>query len=197
MEATVEVFEYNAKEDNHNLVASGLIKFDDKLLEKRVVVKNEKGVVAGDIFIDYKISSREAYNTAKELTKIVQHQRSKLSASKVDHTATLNSSRTINVSRNIGSYVVRLPLSKKDRVSVVNHNTKIFMPTERRFVEFKDKQNNNVSYLKDRNSMDFKNEHAKAYYKGASIGKGNKSVFTTIQTPGVGGYNLPSIWDRY
>lgn len=73
------------------------------------------------------------------------------------------------------------------------------MPTERRFQEYKDKANNNVSYLKDRSSMDFKDGHAKVYYKGASIGRGNKLDFTALQksTPGVGGYNLPSIWDRY
>jgi hypothetical protein len=164
-----------------------------------VVVKNEKGAVAGDLFIDYTITSKEAYTASKELTKIVQHQRSKMSASKVDHMTTMNASRTISVTKNLGEYALRLPLSKKDRVSVVNHNTKIFMPTERRFLEYRDKQNNNVSYLRERNSMDFKNEHAKVYYKGASIGKGNKLDFTALQksTPGVGGYNLPSIWDRY
>jgi hypothetical protein len=42
-------------------------------------------------------------------------------------------------------------------------------------------------------------KHAKMFYKGASIGKGQKHDFTTLQkqNPGVGVYHLPSIWDRY
>jgi hypothetical protein len=56
-----------------------------------------------------------------------------------------------------------------------------------------------VSYLRDKYQMDFKDPHAKAYYKGASIGKGSKLDFTNLHrsNPGVGVYNLPSIWDRY
>lgn len=47
--------------------------------------------------------------------------------------------------------------------------------------------------------MDLLDSHAKVYYKGASIGVGNKSDFTSLHksNPGVGVYNLPSIWDRY
>ena len=113
--------------------------------------------------------------------------------------STLSASRTLNLSRNEGGYASRVPQDKKLRVSVLNHNTKIFMPTEKRFQKYGDRQNTNISYLKDRDSFDFKNSHAKVYYRGASIGKGDKSDFTSLQksTPGVGGYNLPSIWDRY
>lgn len=43
------------------------------------------------------------------------------------------------------------------------------------------------------------NKHSKQYYRGASIGKGNKTDFTSMvkDNPGPGGYHLPSIWDRY
>ena len=84
----------------------------------------------------------------------------------------LSASRTLNLSRNGGEYPSRLPIDKKERVSVVNHNTKIFMPTEKRFQKYEDRQNTNISYLKGRDSFDFKNNHAKVYYRGASIGKG-------------------------
>jgi hypothetical protein len=63
-----------------------------------------------------------------------------------------------------------------------------------------DKQNQNVSYLREeKRDFDFKDKHAKVYYRGASIGRGDKYDFTNQykSNPGVGVYNLPCIWDRY
>jgi hypothetical protein len=81
----------------------------------------------------------------------------------------------------------------------VNHNHNIFIPTEKRFSDYSDKQNQRISYLSDRDDFDFKEKHSKNYYKGAAIGVGDKFDFTHVfkQNPGVGVYNLPSIWDRY
>ena len=47
--------------------------------------------------------------------------------------------------------------------------------------------------------MKFLEEHSHKYYKGASIGKGEKSDFARPyrENPGVGNYRLPSIFDRY
>ena len=93
-----------------------------------------------------------------------------------------------------------LPPSHK-RPSVVNQNSNIFTPTEKRFQHYVDRENTNCSYLRDRDTpvFDFMENHSKNYYRGASIGKGNKSDFTAERrhSPGVGNYTLPSIWDRY
>jgi hypothetical protein len=146
-----------------------------------VVVKNDKGE-AGDVFVDYKVSEKEAYNTDKELIRIVQ-QRTRMNASRLVNmgSSALAASRTLNISRNLGEYSVRLPLPKKDRVSMVNHNTKIFIPTERRFNSYQDKPSNIVSYLQEGSSLDLRDGHAKRYYRGASIGRGNKLDFTSLQ----------------
>lgn len=66
-------------------------------------------------------------------------------------------------------------------------------------MQYRDKPNQNVSYLRERDGLDFKNEHAKIYYKGASIGMGQKFDFSNVfkTNPGVGAYHLPSLWDRY
>ena len=63
---------------------------------------------------------------------------------------------------------------------------------------YQDKQNPNVTYLGKR-SFEFRNPLTKKYYKGTSMGIGEKTDFTKeVKTnPGVGNYQLPSIWDRY
>ena len=54
-----------------------------------------------------------------------------------------------------------------------------------------------VSYL-DVPSMEFKEQGSKRYYRGASIGYGNRMDRTSDKKqPGVGEYFLPSIFDRY
>lgn len=92
--------------------------------------------------------------------------------------------------------------SKKtfQKPSVLHHNHNIFTPTEPRFVNYVDKQNHNVSYIREeKRDFDFLDKHSKLYYRGASIGKADKSDFTSQykSNPGVGVYNLPCIWDRY
>ena len=84
-------------------------------------------------FVDYTITEKDVYNASKELTKIVHHQekKAKMTQSRLDK-STLSASRTLNLSRNDGGYASRVPQDKKLRVSVVNHNTKIFMPTEKK-----------------------------------------------------------------
>ncbi len=131
---------------------------------------------------------------SKELSKIIQ-EKSIMNSSRVQKNH-LTTSRTLNLSQQYGYHV---PTNKKDRVSVVNHNNKIFTPTEKRFVDFSDKHDSKVSYLKGKDAFDFKDGHAKVYYRGASIGVGDRSDFTKRQRSnrGVGVYNLPSIWDRY
>lgn len=63
---------------------------------------------------------------------------------------------------------------------------------------YKDRQNQNVTYLGNR-SFEFRNPLSKKYYKGAGMGFGFKTDFTkeAKENPGVGNYQLPSIWDRY
>lgn len=63
---------------------------------------------------------------------------------------------------------------------------------------YQDKPSDVVSYSK-LPSMKFEEQQSKKYYKGASMGKGNKSDFTEYyrHNPGVGQYKLPSIFDRY
>lgn len=84
------------------------------------------------------------------------------------------------------------------RVSVIHNNGDVVFPSEKRFMNYVDKQTNIISYSK-LPSMKFEEEHSKKYYKGASIGVGNKSDFTAYYryNPGVGQYKLPSIFDRY
>lgn len=163
-----------------------------------MVLKNEKNAEIGEVFVDYKITPKEIHATSKQLAKIIQ-QKAKLDSSRVERFSNLSASKTLNASKLYDSSLMRSSLKKSERVSVVNHNNKIFMPSEERFKSYVDKQNTNVSYIKERNGMDFLDPHAKAYYKGASIGVGNKSDFTNQyrSNPGVGVYNLPSIWDRY
>lgn len=48
-------------------------------------MKNDKNAVAGDVFVDYKITQKDVYNASKELTQIVhkQQQRAKMTQSKL------------------------------------------------------------------------------------------------------------------
>ena len=57
-----------------------------------------------------------------------------------------------------------------------------------------------VSYLsEDKRDFRFINKRVNKYYRGASLGYGNKLDFTKGNkfNPGVGKYVLPTIWDRY
>ncbi len=45
--------------------------------------------------------------------------------------------------------------------------------------------------------MEFKEKHSGKFYRGASVGYGDKTDFAHKGSPGVGRYKLPSIWDRY
>ena len=91
-----------------------------------------------------------------------------------------------------------LGTSRPKKVSVVHQNNDIFMPREKRFQIYQDKQTNIISYSK-LSSMKFFDPSSKKYYKGAAIGKGEKTDFTYQyrHNPGVGDYKLPSIFDRY
>lgn len=62
---------------------------------------------------------------------------------------------------------------------------------------YQDRQTNIISYSKLK-SLEFL-DSSKNYYKGASMGKGEKIDFTVPYrgNPGVGNYRLPSIFDRY
>ena len=62
---------------------------------------------------------------------------------------------------------------------------------------YQDKQNQRVTYLKDR-SFELKDPVSGKFYKGAGLGYGDKTDFSGQKSiPGVGNYQLPSIWDRY
>ena len=63
---------------------------------------------------------------------------------------------------------------------------------------YQDRQTNVISYSKLA-TLKFYDDQSKKYYKGASIGKGSKTDFTSVYrgNPGVGNYKLPSIFDRY
>lgn len=87
-----------------------------------------------------------------------------------------------------------------NKPSVVHHNSNIFTPSEQRFLVYQDRQNPIVSYIREeKRDFDFRDKHSQVYYKGASIGKGDKHDFTSLYrgNPGVGDYTLPCIWDRY
>ena len=45
--------------------------------------------------------------------------------------------------------------------------------------------------------MVLKEKHSGKFYRGASIGYGDKTDFVHKGSPGIGKYKLPSIWDRY
>jgi hypothetical protein len=91
-----------------------------------------------------------------------------------------------------------LGTARHKKMSVIHNNGDVVFPSEKRFMIYQDKQTNIISYSK-LPSMKFEEEHSKKYYKGASIGVGNKADFTIYyrQNPGVGQYKLPSIFDRY
>ncbi len=84
----------------------------------------------------------------------------------------------------------------KMKVSVVNGNTNIKIPQQERFKIYRDAPNPKISYLPDQ-SFEFKQKRVGKYYRGASIGYGDKQHFNKLDNPGVGKYHLPSIWDRY
>ena len=54
-----------------------------------------------------------------------------------------------------------------------------------------------MSYLEDMSEMVMKEKHSGKFYRGASIGYGDKTDFAHKGSPGIGKYKLPSIWDRY
>jgi hypothetical protein len=172
-------------------------------MEKRTVVKDLKNIEIGEVFIDYKITAKELYNTSKELTKII-HKSSLLSRSIDASDRTNNYALAQSIISKAGSFGNDSMLSRSRRSvpkpSIVHHNTNIFTPTEPRFISYIDKQNQNVSYIREeKRDFDFKDKHARVYYRGASIGRGDKYDFTNQykSNPGVGVYNLPCIWDRY
>jgi hypothetical protein len=192
-EGRVEVFAYDAREEKSELLGAGAVNLEGA--ERKVVVKNEKGVETGEVFIDYKVVAKEAFAVSKELTQIIQ-KGALLNRSSIDHMNNYSASRTLSQSQHYGGESVA---RRKERVSVVNHNHNVFIPSEKRFMSYQDKQNHIVSYLREKDQFDFKDGHAKVYYKGAAIGVGEKSDFTNQfrSNPGVGAYHLPSIWDRY
>lgn len=65
-------------------------------------------------------------------------------------------------------------------------------------MSYQDRQNERISYLRDR-SFQFKSPETGKYYRGAGLGYGGKTDFAKQKqsVPGVGNYKLPSIWDRY
>lgn len=73
-------------------------------------------------------------------------------------------------------------------------NRNIIFSKEKRFTTFEDPKNSKVTYLKDHCNMALINK-----YKAIGFGYGSKTDFTRErrETPGVGGYKLPTIWDRY
>ena len=80
-------------------------------------------------------------------------------------------------------------------MSVIQRNTDIFSPSEKRFMNYADKQTDIISYSKLPN-IDLE---LRKHYRGASIGIGQKTDFTRYfrGNPGVGNYKLPSLFDRY
>ena len=82
-------------------------------------------------------------------------------------------------------------------MSVLHSNGEIVMSSERRFQNYEDRPSNVVSYSK-LPSMKFSDGQSKVY-KGASLGYGSKVDFSqqNKDSPGVGSYRLPSIFDRY
>jgi hypothetical protein len=56
------------------------------------------------------------------------------------------------------------------------------MPTEKRFMNYQDKQTDRITYLSEQQrDFDFMDKHSKMFYKGASIGKGQKHDFTMLK----------------
>ena len=80
----------------------------------------------------------------------------------------------------------------------MSKNNDIVFGKEKRFAIYQDRQNDRVTYLGDR-SFEFQYPATKKHYRGASMGLGRKTDFTkeVKENPGVGNYQLPSIWDRY
>lgn len=153
--------------------------------------------------MDYKVTPKELFYTSKELSKII-HKSSLLSKSIQQPDRGNNYSLAQSIISKAGSFGNESMLGRSrksaQKPSVVHHNNNIFTPTEPRFASYVDRQNQNVSYIREeKRDFDFKDKHAKVYYRGASIGKGDKHDFTNQykSNPGVGVYNLPCIWDRY
>ena len=78
----------------------------------------------------------------------------------------------------------------------MNHNNDIFIPKATRFQIIKT-SNQNISYIDPEKSSDFSPK--KVGKSGAGVGRGSKFDFTRQfkNNPGVGEYQLPSIWSKY
>ena len=98
----------------------------------------------------------------------------------------------------LDSSMVSTLSTQRYKNSVVHQNNNIPFAKEKRFMLYQDKQNERVSYLRER-SLEFKEAGTSGNYKGKSMGYGAKTDFTKGRehVPGVGNYKLPSIWDRY
>lgn len=110
----------------------------------------------------------------------------------------LQKMRAIEDSRISGASSQMLGTSRRKKISILQRNSDIFAPTQKRFTDYNDKQTNIISYSK-LPSMQFMDSTTKQYYRGASFGKGQKTDFARVfkGNPGVGDYRLPSIFDRY
>ena len=77
----------------------------------------------------------------------------------------------------------------------MNHNNDIFMPKANRFSKIKS-SNPNISYINPEKSSDFSPKKIHGVY---GMSRGSKFDFTRQykHNPGVGEYQLPSIWSKY
>ncbi len=90
-------------------------------------------------------------------------------------------------------------MSRIKKNSVYGPNNDIVFSKEKRFTNYEDKQSGIVSYLQEKHRDLIFLETNNKNYRASSFGFGTKANFTKefLQNPGVGRYQLPSIWDRY
>jgi hypothetical protein len=117
-------------------------------LEKRAVIRDLKNLNIGEIFIDYKVTSKQAYKTSRELAKIV-YRGSLLSRS----IAEPPEDRPHKMTKSLLGLGQEQGLSRSRKIfnkpSVVHHNSNIFTPSEQRFMMYQDRQSAIVSYIRE------------------------------------------------
>lgn len=97
---------------------------------------------------------------------------------RLEHFGIKHTSRIVKpILGDLNSSMVSTLSTNRYKKSVLNHNNNIVFPKEKRFMLYQDKQNERVSYLRER-SFEFKSPGSKNNYQGKSIGYGGKTDFT-------------------
>ena len=88
------------------MVGTGSLNLDPEKHERKAVVRNDKGLEVGDVFVDYKVVSKDVFAMSKQLTKIVQ-KNALLNNSSIESNHNYPStSRTLSLSQHYGSDLV-------------------------------------------------------------------------------------------